>query len=367
MKIVGLIVEYNPFHNGHMHHLNEAKRLSDNGLVIAVTTTYFSMRGEVCVIDKYQKTKLALEAGIDILIELPYLLGTQNADIFAFNAVQLLAKMGVDTIVAGSECNDIQIIKKIHAIEKNQEFQNEIKKYLSDGLSYRRSFSLALEKFGMIELLANDLLNLKYYDAIQKLGSLIELKLIKRINNNYHDQTINATSIQSATALRKLLDIQKYVPHWSNRIYAERQFMNINSFVDIYNHLVITNDLSKLWQATEGIHNRFTPTDSLEELIGKLTSKRYTTSRITRFISYILTNTTTDDLVFEDNYPIRILGFNTSGQEYLNSIKKRVNFFTRLINGIHPIYDFELKIAKIFSNVFKENFIVIEQKLPYRK
>lgn len=367
MKIVGLIVEYNPFHNGHMHHLQEAKRITNADLIIAVISTYFSMRGEVSVIDKYQKARIAIEAGIDLLIELPYLLGTQNADLFAENAVKILSQMGVDTIVTGSESYDIEYIKKINELESKPHFQSEIKEFLSQGNSYRKSFSLALAKNNHLDLQANDLLNIKYYDAIKKNQLPIELQLIKRINNNYHDQTLNSTKIQSATALRNTLDIQEYVPTFAYNIYNERKFMNINAFTDIYNHLILTNDLSQIWQAKEGIHNRFIATSSLEELIKELTSKRYTASRITRFISYILTNTTQKDLEFESDYPIRILGFNQKGQEYLNQIKKRVNFFTRLINGIHPIYDFELKIAKIFSNTFKEDFVKIEQKLPYRK
>ena len=121
MKIVGLIVEYNPFHNGHLYHLKEARRLTNADVIIAVTSTYFSMRGDVSVIDKLQKTQIALAAGIDIVVELPYLLGCQNADIFAKNAVKILAKMGVTEIVSGSELNDFKLLNTISKLEKKFE------------------------------------------------------------------------------------------------------------------------------------------------------------------------------------------------------------------------------------------------------
>lgn len=367
MKIVGLIVEYNPFHNGHFYHLKKAKEITNADYIIAITSTYFSMRGDVSIIDKYQKTQVAIEAGVDILIELPYLLGCQNADIFAKNAVNLLQKMGVDTIVSGSELGDIKLIETIHNIEKSTSFQNDIKAYLDKGNSYRKSFSNALEKNNLSDLGANDLLNLKYYDAIKENNFDIQLVLIKRINNNYHDQNLNDTNIQSATAIRKTKELKNNVPDFAYNIYKEKPLLEIDAFNDIYNHSVLTTNLKEIFEAKEGIENKFKPCDSLSQLITNLATKRYTASRISRFISYIITNTTKDKLNFSSDYPIRILGFNQNGQRYLNSIKKQVNFFTRLIDGIHPIYDYELKIAKIFSNVYKRDFIQLEQKLPHKK
>ena len=142
MKIIGLIVEYNPFHNGHLYHLQEAKKITNADVIIAVTSTYFSMRGEVCAIDKRQKCAVALSAGIDIMVELPYLLGCQNADLFAENAVRILAKMGVNTIVSGSEINDLAYLKKVYNISQEKAFQTNIKKHLDQGYSYRKSFNL---------------------------------------------------------------------------------------------------------------------------------------------------------------------------------------------------------------------------------
>ena len=102
MKVVGIICEYNPFHNGHQYHLEKAREIAGDGIVVAILTGYFSMRGDISVINKLDKVKTAIDKGVDITIELPYLLGTQNADIFAYNAVKLLNEIGVEEIVAGS-------------------------------------------------------------------------------------------------------------------------------------------------------------------------------------------------------------------------------------------------------------------------
>ena len=136
MNVVGIVCEYNPLHNGHLHHLNKAKELAGDGIVISILTGYFSMRGDISVLNKLDKVKSAINHGVDITIELPYLLGTQNADIFAYNSIYLLNKMGVLEIVAGSECNDISTIKKALEIEENTDFINDIKYHYATNYNF---------------------------------------------------------------------------------------------------------------------------------------------------------------------------------------------------------------------------------------
>ena len=365
MKVVGIVCEYNPFHNGHLYHLKKAKEIAGDGIVIAILTGYFSMRGDISVINKLDKVKTAINHGVDITIELPYLLGTQNADIFAYNAINLLNKMGVNEVVAGSECNNMEIIKKALTIEKNEEFQLEIKNNLSLGLSYRKSYSLALEKYN-INLSSNDMLNVKYLSAIKEINPNINLTLIQRINNNYSDEELNDSNIQSATAIRNTLDIEKYVPIEINEIYKEKGFYDINNFSQILKHLIITQNLAQIHQAQEGIENLFnTQFNSINDLINLLSNKRYTKTRIRRFITYILTQTTKEQLQKNLDIIPRVTGFNETGQKYLSINKKEIVYFTRITNNINSIYDKELLIAKIFSNVFNQDFIKIEQSLPY--
>ena len=367
MKTVGIICEYNPFHNGHLYHLEKAKEIADGGNVIAILTGYFSMRGDISVLNKYDKVKTAIDNGINITMELPYLLGTQNADLFAYNSVYLLNEMKIDTIVCGSELNNIDILKDIYNIEKKQEFQELIKAELKKGNSYRKSFSQVLKMYDF-ELNSNDMLALKYYEAIQKINPTLELKLIQRVNNNYNDKTLNDTSIQSATSLRLADSIKGYVPDEVNEIYNEKGFYNINEFTNILKYVITTNNIKDIFMAKEGIENSFTNDfESIDDLISKLTTKRYTSSRIKRLITYILTNTKNEEIFDVKETTPRITGFDNVGKEYLNKIKKKVKYFTRLTNGINSIYDKEILIAKIFTNIFKEDFIKLEQKLPYKK
>ena len=367
MSVVGIICEYNPFHNGHLHHLQKAKEIANGDVVIAILTGYFSMRGDISVLNKYDKIKTAIDSGVDITIELPYLLGTQNADIFAYNSVYLLNKMGVQTIVSGSESCDIDKIKKIYEIEKNIDFQNQIKNNLKTGSSYRKSYTDALTQYDLT-LNSNDMLNIKYYEAIQKINPNITLTLIQRINNDYNDKTLNDTNIQSATSLRLTENIKGYVPDAVNEIYEEKGFYNLNEFSMILKHLISTTDLSNIHMATEGIENSFkTDFKNIDDLIEKLTTKRYTSSRIRRLITYILTNTKKDSCFDVENTPVRVTGFSDFGQKYLSLKKKDTKYFTRFVEGINSIYDKEFLIAKIFSNIYDEDFIKLEQKLPYKK
>lgn len=367
MKVVGIICEYNPFHNGHLYHLQKAKEIAGNGIVVAIISGYFSMRGDVSVINKYDKVKIAIDNGVDITLELPYLLATQNADIFAYNSVYLLNEMGINEIVAGSENNDILLIEKIAQLEENYEFQEMIKLYMSQGYSYRKSYSLALEKYE-IKISSNDMLNIKYFQAIKKINSNIKLTLIKRINNNYLDTNVNDSNIQSATTIRTLDCIEKYVPNEVNEIFNTKGFYSINDFTQVLKHLITTQDLNKIFQATEGIENCFNQNFlNVDMLIDQLANKRYTKSRIKRFISYILTQTTKNEMNSLDKSILRITGFNNKGREYLNKNKKDITYFTRIVNKINNIYDKELLIAKIFTNIYNEDFIKIEQSLPYIK
>lgn len=367
MKTVGIICEYNPFHNGHLYHLEKAKEIAEGGTLIAILTGYFSMRGDICVINKYDKVKTAIDNGIDITIELPYLLGTQNADLFAYNSIYLLNEMKIDVVVSGSEENNLELIKEIYNLQNSQEFQEQIKIELKKGSSYRKSFSDTLKKYNY-ELNSNDMLNLKYYEAIQKINPNIKLKLIQRIKNNYNDKTFNDSNIQSATSLRLAKNIEGYVPDSINEIFKTKGFYDLNRFSNILKHLITTNDLKDIFMAKEGIENSLnTNFETIDELIEKLTSKRYTTTRIKRFISYIITNTKQDELFDVTKTTPRVTGFNEKGKEYLSNIKKEVNYFTRLVNGINQVYDKELLISKIFSNIYNEDFIKIEQKLPYKK
>ncbi|MBR4484508.1 MAG: nucleotidyltransferase family protein, partial [Erysipelotrichaceae bacterium] len=139
MKTTGIIVEYNPFHNGHLHHINEALRLTDADLLIACMSGNFNQRGDISIINKYEKTKAALDHGVDLVIELPYICTVQNAYVFGQSAVSLLAKAGITSLVFGSETNNLEELKKYAKLEVDV---TRLKELMHDGNSFPHSYGL---------------------------------------------------------------------------------------------------------------------------------------------------------------------------------------------------------------------------------
>ncbi|MCR5647827.1 MAG: nucleotidyltransferase family protein, partial [Acholeplasmatales bacterium] len=170
MKVVGLIVEYNPLHNGHIHHINEVKTKSNADIVIAVMSSTFTMRGDLSLFDKFTKTRQALDANIDLVVELPLVYSIERADIFADNAVKILNLLNVNEIWIGSESNDPTIYQKY--------YDNKIE--LDNKDDYYNSY----KNKSNIDLLPNDLLGYFYFKSIKDNNFNIELKTIKRINSN---------------------------------------------------------------------------------------------------------------------------------------------------------------------------------------
>ena len=219
MYKIGLIVEYNPLHNGHIYHINKVKELYPDSLIIVVMSGNFLQRGDTSLINKWDKTKLALMNGVDLVIELPFVFATQSADKFAHGAIQILDNLKVNKIVFGSECNDINILKSMASVQiNNMKYDNLVKKYMKEGINYPTAMSYALEKIcGNTVKLPNDILGVCYIKEILSLKSNMEPITIKR-TNDYNSTQLNL-NICSATAIRQALrekkDISKYVPEYT--------------------------------------------------------------------------------------------------------------------------------------------------------
>ena len=216
MKIIGIIAEYNPFHLGHLYQIKKVKEIYPNSIIIAIISTNFTQRGDISIINKWNKTKICLEHDIDLVLELPTLYATQSSDIFAYAATKILNEFKIDTLVFGSESNDIDKLKMLANIQlNNQEYDNLVKQYLDEGINYPTAMSKALKQLTNITIdKPNDLLGLSYIKEIIKNNYNIEPISIKR-TNDYHDNKIN-NSIISANLIRKLYqenkDISSYVP-----------------------------------------------------------------------------------------------------------------------------------------------------------
>ena len=257
MKI-GIICEYNPFHNGHIYHINKIKELYPDSTIILVVDSYFTERGDISVLDKFAKTEIALANNVDLVIELPFAFATQSADIFAKGAISILNKLNVDLVVFGSESNDIEGLKKAAAIQiNNDSYDSLVKSYLQSGSNYPTALAKALDYFNQDKFdTPNDLLGISYIKAIMVTNSKIKPLTIQR-TNDYHDLTL--TNISSASAIRNAIndknDISNSVPSITKnfiRYVDEKKCFNYLKFK-------IISDLDYLNQyqtVDEGIENR---------------------------------------------------------------------------------------------------------------
>ena len=347
-NVIGLIVEYNPFHNGHLHHIQEIDRLFEDNIKIAVMSGDFVQRGEPSLINKFEKTKIALSQGIDIVIELPAFYSTQSAEIFAKGSVNLLNKLSCSHIVFGSESNDLDKLKRIATVSLTKEFELSLREFLAEGFSYPTAFSKALfdEKLG-----SNDILAMEYLKAIKVINPKIEACSIKREKTGYYDD--EKDNFSSATYIRKILldcnekkedklnKIKNLVPEFSYKILEENfgVFSCLSDFYDLIKYNIIKNysELKNIQDLEVGLENRLYKYSlenlSFEDFFDEVLTKRITISRLQRILLHSLfglTKTITEKI--KNKVPfVKILGFSERGREYLNYLKKAENYNERKI------------------------------------
>ena len=299
METFGIIAEYNPFHNGHLYHLNKLKEMYPESSIILVMNGNFTERGDVSFIDKWKRTNIALNLGIDLVVELPYPFATQSADFFSYGAVTLLEKLKVDKLIFGSESNNIEDLKLIAKTQlENDEFEKLVKIYSKMGKNYPTALSCALEDLtGKKIETPNDLLGISYIKTILENDYNIKPETIKR-TNDYHSTELD-NEISSATSIREALkanqNIDNHVP-----VETKNELNNLHFIDDYFNILkykIITEeDLSIYQTVDEGIDKllkkEIVNATSYDDLIKRVKSKRYTYNKISRMLIHILCNFT---------------------------------------------------------------------------
>lgn len=357
MKIIGIIAEYNPLHLGHIYQIEKAKELYPNSIIIVITSTYFSQRGEPIIINKWNKTKICLENNIDLIIELPFAYATQSADVFAKGALKILNILKIDTLIFSSESNNIEKLTNIANTQlNNHKYQSLVKKHLNTGLNYPTAISKALEDIlGYTITKPNDLLGLSYIKEIILNNYPITPITIKRIGN-YHEKEITQEII-SASLIRKLhlqnKDISPYIPT-NTKKYLYYNLSNETYYKYLQYKILSTSDLSKYQTVDEGIENRIKKavkiSNNWEELIENIKTKRYTYNKINRMLIHILTDFTKEEAQQLNINYIKLLGFSINGQKYLNSIKKKINLpiITNYQKKFSKLLDLELRVASIY-------------------
>lgn len=349
MKVTGIIVEYNPFHNGHIYHINQARSITGCDVLVAVCSGNFVQRGQPAVTDKWERAKTAVANGVDLVIELPFPFVLQSATYFGSNAVRLLAMAGVDSIVFGSETNNLAELKEISEMSFNID---NFKENMKAGYSYPASYGFMADSYG-----PNDILAISYLRALQNYPDITPYS-IKRTNE--YDNPELTGSISSAMAIRKALgegeDISAYtIMADTLRDYPEVTMEKLYPYIRT---LLLTTPLSQLREIflmDEGIENHLVKQANncpdYASFISSATTKRYTASRIQRTLCHLMVQNTRS---FMNNLPVydhlRPLAYNQTGQAYLKQLQEKgvriVNHFSQIIK---PYRELEYKAAVVYS------------------
>jgi predicted nucleotidyltransferase len=375
MKAVGIVAEYNPFHNGHYYHLSQSKKVSGADVAICVISGDFVQRGEPAMIDKFTRTQMALKGGADLIIMLPFAYSCQSAEIFAYGAVYLLNKLACGVISFGCENDDIKTLYKAAKIvsEENEDFKTILKKHLSSGRSFAKSRQLTVEQMvpESVDLLGspNNILAIEYIKQIISNNYPITPLAIRRCGSNHNTKETDET-YASASYIREMIKnkdsaTKKYVPSFVYDFIKCRPLNELENYKGIlYQNLLIKSieQLCSYPDVSEDLANRlfnnFKDFLPLAKYIDCVYNKHHTKSRISRSLCHILTdfNIPYDTI---KKYPVpyvRILGFNEKGKQYLHSIKDNENFISNVYdyykhcNGYaKQIFDYDLTASDVFQ------------------
>ncbi len=370
MEIIGIVAEYNPFHNGHLYQIQKIKEKYPDSILVAVVSSTFTQRGTVSMLNKWTKTKIALDNHIDIVIELPFVYATQSSDIFAKGAVALLNKLKVTRIIFGTERDNLNELSLSADIQlNNKEYHKLVKLYLSKGLNYPTATNKALEDLtGQVVTTPNDLLALSYIKEIKSNNYQIKYENIKR-TSSYHGTEIN-NNITSASNIRKLYqenkDIDNLIPYSKEQLYK----VDMNKFLPLLKYQIFLNqdNLNKYQTVDEGIEGRIikyiTKSSTYEELINNIKTKRYTYNKISRMLLHILISFTKEEAQNINIDYIRLLGFSPNGKHYLNKIKKELDvpLITGYKKNISKVLDIELRTTKIYTLIIGNELLLEEYR-----
>ncbi len=366
-KVLGIIAEYNPFHNGHLYHLQNSIKLTNADYTIAIITGNFTQRGSTSLIDKWSKAEIAIKNGIDLVIELPLLYSISSAENFAEGAIKILNSLNVvDYLSFGAETDDISTLNIIAdtLYREPKEYKNILSHELSKGLSYPKARENALlmylqdiRRFTNVLSNPNNILGIEYLKALKKFKSPIMPVAIKRFDVGYNDTTYTE-NIASATAIRNIvknnsLDIlKKVVPENSfSTILENIKIGHVLPDLSTFEKQIIYNlrsmsieEIANLPDVSEGleyaIKNAANSCNSIVEFLSIIKSKRYTSTRLQRILLYSLLNITKKDMqISRKTVPyIRVLGFNERGR-YIISEVARQNPKLEIITSVKKYLD----------------------------
>ena len=357
MLKIGIVAEYNPFHNGHLYQIEEIKkRMGKDTLIVAVVSGDFVQRGEFSYFDKWQKTEMALNHGVDIVAELPLYYSVQNAEIFSRMSTKILDYMELDFQVFGAEEEEIKVLDRIIELQEREEYKKNLMELMKKGNSYSTSQKLALSEYGYGNAVkSNNILALEYMRTMKRENLRIKPYIIKREISDYNEIEIEEErkSIASATFIREEMlknsgnpeNIRKFISEKTyeilERVYisdrtddGQLEWKNLkNSMFKFLKYKLLMEtkkEIIKIYDVNDEIYARIyrgvSKSNAYEVFLKEVKSRNFSIKRIERIVLNILLNVTKKSVDFKLDY-IRILGFNQKGQEYLKQLKKNKKVF----------------------------------------
>lgn len=405
-KVLGIIAEYNPFHNGHLYHLETSKKITGCDYTVAIISGNFTQRGSTSVVDKWSKTKMALQNGVDLVIELPVLYSISSSENFADGAIKILNSLGIiDYLSFGSETHDITVLDLISDILCNEpkDYKKLLATELDKGLSFPKARENALldyikntntfendkqdfEEYKKALSSPNNILGIEYLKALKKYNSSIKTVCISRFATDYNSSDFSG-SIASATAIRELIknkdfnSIKTVIPENSYPVLMD--CINSGHIVPDLNcfekEIIYTlrkmniEEISNLPDVSEGlefsIKKAANSCNTINEFLDIVKSKRYTVTRLQRILLYALLNISKEDMQLSKQIEkpyVRILGFNDNGKKLVSeiatkhpelkiitSVKKFID--TNSNKDLQVLFDKDVLATDVYSLAFKNN------------
>ncbi len=372
MSTVGIIAEFNPLHNGHKYLINEAKKY---GKVVCVISGNFVQRGDTAIYDKSVRAKAALICGADLVAELPVCYSMSTTQNFALGGVSILSSLGCDTLMFGSECNDIKALIKTAEILKSKEFQEKLPEYLQMGITFAKARQKAAEECGAPKNIlsgANNNLAVEYITAAQNINANMTFKTVKRLGAMHDSDTLTG-EFASASALREkikqgaLQECESFIPSEVFSLFENNDYSDINRLDTAILSALRSKPQSffkSLPDLSEGVENKLYSSiktaKSLDELYTNIKVKRYTLARIRRLVlsAYL----ELDNRLFLKTPPyLRVLGFSKEGENILKQnaplspmpVVLRVSEIENLSSDAKYMFETECKATNLYALSFK--------------
>ena len=389
-KVLAIICEYNPFHNGHLYQLTESIKIARPDYVVCIMSGNFVERGNTALINKWARTEMALRSGVDMVIELPTIYSISSAENFAAGAIKILNSLNCETTLSfGSECGDVSILNKFAQIlyKEPAEYVTMLNHELAKGLSYPKARENAMLLYindirNSANVLSgsNNILAIEYIKQIMKTGNKITPITIKRINADYNSLSVS-NNIASATAIREMLlqkkSVKNLMPKSAYSILKEelgngRFVLDISQFEKqiIYKLRCMTiEQIANIPDVSEGLEYKIKDAsntcNTIEDLTFMIKSKRYTMTRINRILLYALLDITKQDYTNSQkiNPYMRVLGMTESGKHLLSELSrnKKLNVITSVKQFLDGNNNKILK-AMLEKDIFATNIYTLEYK-----